>query len=300
MRRNRQQSKSVSHLQSTRSIPQVVVYHPNSQMLQPLHLAKQMWRDLLLSRGLAWQLMRRDISAKYRQSVLGILWAFLPALMMAIGFSAAKGSGVINIDNTDLPYPAYIMFSVSLWQTFIEALNGPVQAVSTAKSMLARINFPREALILAKLGELGFNFGIKFIFIVVLFLWFRIPVTWSVILAPVALIHLIAFGTFLGMLLAPIGALYQDVSMGLTLFTGLWLFITPVVYPIPQSGPFAAIVKLNPVTPLLVTVRELATTGVISNPTGFWLCSAIALFGLLFAWVVYRLALPFVVERISS
>jgi lipopolysaccharide transport system permease protein len=259
-----------------------------------------MWRDLLMSRDLAWQLMRRDISAKYRQSVLGFLWAFLPALIMAVGFTAAKGSGVVNIGNTDLPYPAYIMFSMTLWQTFVEALNAPVQAVATAKSMLSRINFPREALILAKLGEIGFNFGIKFVFIVALFLWFRIPVTWSVLLAPVALIHLIAFGTFLGLLLAPIGALYQDVSMGLTLITGLWLFITPVVYPIPQTGPFAEIVKLNPVTPLLVTVRELATTGIISNPTGFWVCSAIALFGLLFAWVVYRLALPFVVERISS
>ncbi|MBW4441659.1 MAG: ABC transporter permease [Plectolyngbya sp. WJT66-NPBG17] len=300
MRRNRPRSRPTRNLQAARSLPQVAVYHPDSQMLHPLRLVREMWRDLLMSRDLAWQLMRRDISAKYRQSVLGFLWAFLPALIMAVGFTAAKGSGVVNIGNTDLPYPAYIMFSMTLWQTFVEALNAPVQAVATAKSMLSRINFPREALILAKLGEIGFNFGIKFVFIVALFLWFRIPVTWSVLLAPVALIHLIAFGTFLGLLLAPIGALYQDVSMGLTLITGLWLFITPVVYPIPQTGPFAEIVKLNPVTPLLVTVRELATTGIISNPTGFWVCSAIALFGLLFAWVVYRLALPFVVERISS
>ncbi|WP_348242655.1 ABC transporter permease [Leptolyngbya sp. DQ-M1] len=269
-------------------------------MLNPLRLFRAMWFDLLGSRSLAWQLIRRDISAKYRQSFLGLFWAFLPALIMAAGFSLARGSGVINIGKTDLPYPAYIMFSMTLWQTFVEALNAPVQAVAGAKSMLCRVNFPREALILAKLGEVGFNFGIKLIFIVALFLWFRIPVTWSAILAPVALIHLIAFGTFLGLLLAPISALYQDVSMALTLMTGLWLFVTPVVYPIPQTGAFAQIVALNPVTPLLVTVRELATTGIVSNPTGFWIASAIALFGLLFAWIFYRLALPFVVERISS
>lgn len=279
---------------------QVVVYRPDSQMRNPLRLFRDMWSDLLASRELAWQLTRRDISAKYRQSFLGILWAFLPALIAAVGFSLAKGSGVVNIGNTDLPYPAYIMFSMALWQTFVEAINAPVQAVATAKSMLSRINFPREALILAKLGEIGFNFGIKLIFIVALFLWFRIPVTWSVFLAPVALIHLIALGTFLGLLLAPIGALYQDISMGLTLITALWLFITPVVYPVPQGGVFGQIVQLNPVTPLLVTVRELATTGIVSNPTGFWMASAIALFGLAFAWIVYRLGMPFVVERISS
>jgi lipopolysaccharide transport system permease protein len=287
-------------MRKRRERSQAVIYRADSQMKHPIHLAQEMWHDLLASRGLAWQLMRRDISAKYRQSFLGILWAFMPALIMAVGFTLAKGSGVLNISNTDLPYPAYIMFSMSLWQTFVEALNAPIQAVASAKSMLSRINFPREALILAKLGEVSFNFAIKLIFIVGLFIWFKIPVTWSVLLAPVALIHLIAFGTFLGMLLAPIGALYQDVTMGITLITGLWLFITPVVYPIPQGGGFGQLVQLNPVTPLLVTIRELATTGVISNPQGFWISSAIALFGLLIAWIVYRLALPFVVERISS
>jgi lipopolysaccharide transport system permease protein len=192
------------------------------------------------------------------------------------------------------------MFSMTLWQTFTEALNGPPQAVSSAKAMLARINFPREALILAKLGEVFFNFAIKLILIVGLFIWFKIPVTWSVILAPVALIHLILLGTFIGLLLAPMSALYQDFTKGLTLIIGFWLFLTPVVYPIPSDGVFGTIVKLNPVTPLLVTTRELATTGIISEPQGFWIVSLITILGLLLAWIFYRLAMPFVVERISS
>jgi lipopolysaccharide transport system permease protein len=56
-----------------------------------------------------------------------------------------------------------------LWQTFVDALNGPVQAVSNAKPMLARINFPSEALLLAKLGEVVFNFAVKLILIVSIF-----------------------------------------------------------------------------------------------------------------------------------
>jgi lipopolysaccharide transport system permease protein len=277
-----------------------VVYRPESRMKNPRQLFQDMWRDLLASRELAWRLLIRDISAKYRQSFLGIVWAFIPPVVMAAGFTVAKGSGVLNIGATELPYPAYVMFSMTLWQTFVEALNNPVQAVTSAKSMLARINFPREALILAKLGETFFNFGIKLILILGLFVWFQIPVTWSVVLAPVALIHLVLLGTFIGMLLAPLGALYQDFSMGLTLITGFWLFLTPVVYPVPSNGVFGSIVKLNPVTPLLVTTRELATTGVISDPQGFWVASLIAVLGLLLAWVFYRLAMPFVVERISS
>ncbi|MDJ0688919.1 MAG: ABC transporter permease [Xenococcaceae cyanobacterium MO_188.B32] len=277
-----------------------VVYTPKSRMKQPALLLKELWRDLLASRELAWQLLVRDINAKYRQSLLGVVWAFIPPIITAAGFTLAKGNGVINIGNTDLPYPAYVMFSMTLWQTFVEALNGPIQAVTSAKSMLARINFPREAIILSKLGEVFFNFGIKLILIFLLFLWFKMPVTGSVIIAPVALIHLVLLGTFLGLMLAPMGALYKDISMGVTLVTGFWLFLTPVVYPVPSEGMFGAIVRLNPVTPLLVTTRELATTGVISDPVGFWIASGMSVVGLIVAWIIYRVAMPYVVERISS
>lgn len=277
-----------------------VVYTPESTIRHPIKLFKQMGQDLLAARELAWRLMVRDISAQYRQSFLGIAWAFLPPIVMAAGFSLAKDANVINVGATDLPYPAYVMFSTALWQTFVEALNGPVQAVSVAKPMLARVNFPREALILAKVGEVFFNFAIKLILIVALFLWFQVTVSWTVILAPVALIHLVLLGTFLGVLLAPLGVLYQDVSKGLTMITGFWLFLTPVIYPVPSQGTFGSLVKLNPVTPLLVTTRELATTGVVSDPYRFWVVSIITLVGLLLTWVAFRIAMPFVVERVSS
>jgi len=280
-------------------LPQAI-YTPESTLRHPIQLCRQMWRDLLASRELAWRLLVRDISAQYRQSFLGIAWAFLPPIVMAASFTLANNAKVINIGATDLPYPAYVMFSTALWQTFVEALNGPVQAVTAAKSMLARVNFPREALILSKIGEVFFNFAIKLILIVALFVWFRIPINWTVILTPVPLIHLVLFGTFIGILLAPLGVLYQDVSRGITLITGFWLFLTPVVYPVPKEGVFGLLVSLNPVTPLLVTARELATTGVVSEPLSFWLVSLISLMGLLLTWVAFRLAMPFVVERVSS
>jgi lipopolysaccharide transport system permease protein len=279
---------------------QRVVYRAESQIRRPKQLLRAMGRDLLASRELAWRLLVRDISAQYRQSFLGIVWAFLPPVVTALGFTLAKTNGIVNIGDTDLPYPAYVMFSMTLWQTFVESLNGPIQAVNQAKPMLAKINFPREAIILAKLGEVFFNFGIKLLLIAALFVWFKISVSWGVVLAPVALIHLVALGTFLGLLLAPVGALYQDFSRAILMITGFWLFLTPVVYPVPAGGVFGSVVKLNPVTPLLVTIRELTTTGMVSDPIGFWLVSTIAIIGLLISWVLYRISMPVVIERISS
>lgn len=277
-----------------------VFYTPESRLRHPLQLFREMGRDLLASRELAWRLMVRDISAQYRQSLLGIFWAFVPPIATALGLTLANSAKVLNVGATDLPYPAFVMFSVALWQTFVECVVGPVQAVTTAKPMLARVNFPREAIILAQLGQIGFNFGIKLILIVALFLWFHIPITGSVVVAPVALIHLVALGIGVGLLLAPLGALYEDVSKGLTLVMGVWLFLTPVIYPTPSNGVFATLVQWNPATPLLVTTRELATTGVVSDPNQFWIASLVALVGLLLGWLVYRIAMPFVIERISA
>jgi len=275
-------------------------YTSQSRLRHPLQLFREMWHDLLASRELAWQLLVRDIKAQYRQSFLGLFWAFIPPIATAIGLTLANNAQVISIGATDLPYPAYVMFSMALWQTFVEALNGPIQAVTKAKSMLAKINFPREALILSQIGQVGFNFAIKLILIVGLFIWYQIPVSWTVILAPVALVHLIALGTLFGLFLAPLGALYQDITRGLTFLTSAWLFLTPVIYPPPKTGLFGMVVNLNPVTPLLVTTRELATRATVSEPVAFWVASALAMGGLLLAWLVYRLAMPFIVERMSA
>lgn len=282
-----------------RSLPEVV-YTPESSLRHPMRLLREMWEQLKGSRTLAWRLMVRDIRAQYRQSFFGFAWIFLPPLVFAAGFTLAGNSKVINIATTELPYAAYVMFSVMLWQTFVDALNGPVQAVTNAKPMLARINFPSEALVLAKLGEVVFNFGVKLVLIVAIFIWYDMPVTWAASLAPLALMQLIILGTFFGLLLAPLGALYQDVAYGLTVFTTLWMFVTPVVFPLPTTGVFAAIVRANPVTPLLMTTRELATTGVVSDPYRFLLVSLIGIVGLFVTWIGFRAAMPFVIERVGA
>jgi lipopolysaccharide transport system permease protein len=277
------------------------VYTSESSLRHPAHLLRQMGRDFMASHDLARRLLVRDINAQYRQSFLGIIWAFVPPVAMAVGFTLARQSNVLNIGETTLPYPAYIMFSMTLWQTFVEAMMGPVQAISSAKPMLVRIKFPCEAIVLSKLGEVCFNFAIKLVLIIGLFLWYSMPVTGMVLLAPLALLSLIVLGTALGLFLAPISALYQDISKGLTLLTGIWFFLTPVVYPVPTGDSWGALlVRWNPVTPLLVTTRELATTGVVSSLHQFLLVSALNVVALLLAWLFYRLAMPFVVERMSS
>ena len=285
--------KSTSHLL-------VTIYTPESKLKQPLKLVREMWKDMLASRELARRLFVRDINAKYRKSILGFFWVFIPPVMTAFGLVAAKRAGVVNIEETELPYAAYVMLSMTLWQTFVEALNGPIVAVHQARPLLAKINFPREALVLAKLGEVGFNFAIKLIFIVCLFIYYRIQISVSLLLAPVALLNLIVLGTGIGLLLSPLGALYDDVQKVLTMIIAPWLLITPVIYPVPEGSWFGVVVGLNPVTPLLVTVRQLATSSVLTLSEGFWWSSAFGFICMYLGWVLFRLSMPYIVERMNA
>ena len=283
--------REVSH-----NLPRVV-YEPASQVRHPLQLIREMFHDSLAARGLAWQLFRRDISAQYRQSILGIVWAFVPPVVTAIGLTLAKDFKVLNLGETSIPYPAFVMVSMVLWQAFITSFNNMSQAARKAKGMLRKLKVPPEAFVLAGLGQIIFDFVIKLIPITFFFIWFKVPITWTVLLVPVAVIHLIMLGTGMGLMLTPLATLYGDVSKFMGYFTKGWLFLTPVLFPTPKGKYLSILFNLNPVTPLLVTARELATSGDISNPAGFWVCSGLAYICFILGWLIYRLSLPFLIER---
>ena len=277
-----------------------VVYTPESKMRHPHRLLSEMWHDLLASRELTWRLIVRDISAQYRQSLLGLFWAFLPPLATAAIFVILNRQEVFNVRETDLPYPAFVLIGTTLWAVFVDSVTAPQKSVTAAKSMLAKIKLPYEALILSAIGQVIFNLGVKVIILIVVFIAFRIPITWGLALSLFAILMLILLGILIGLLLTPIGVLYTDIATGLAIVINLWFFVTPVVYPPPQSFPFSLLTILNPVSPLLTGARDLMTKGTLENAGAFAVVSVLTLTGLAFAWILYRLSLPILIERISA
>lgn len=277
-----------------------IVYSPESQIRTPRLLLIQMWQDLKASRELAWRLFVRDLSAQYRQSLLGILWAFFPPIATGLVFIILQSKKVVNFGETDIPYSVYVLIGTTLWQIFVESLNAPLKSVIQAKSMLAKINFPREALIVSAFYQTVFGLLIKSVIIGGILMIFRVELTWGILLVPFAIFMLILHGMLIGLLLTPIGALYTDIQLSLVMITQFWFFVTPVVYPVPQTFPYSLIASLNPVTPLLIGARDLLTKGTLDNVIPFAVIGGLTLAALMAIWVFYRLALPIVIERMSS
>jgi lipopolysaccharide transport system permease protein len=279
-----------------------VVYTPESALRRPRQLLSAMGHDLLASRELAWRLLVRNISAQYRQSILGYLWAFLPPIATTLTFVFLNAQNIMNpsSENSGLPYPVYVMLGTLLWQGFVDAINSPLKLITSSRAMLAKVNFPREALILAGLGEVLFNFAIRIVLFIIVFVWFGISLPSTALLAPLGVFSLIALGLMIGVLLSPLGMLYQDVQRGITLLTSLWFFLTPVVYDPPSAWPASLLVTLNPVSPLLVTAREMLAGGPFTQIEGFWIVSGVTVLLFLAGWVFYRVSMPHLVERIGA
>ncbi|MEJ8568208.1 ABC transporter permease [Elongatibacter sediminis] len=276
------------------------VYTPDSELRHFGRLVRHMGQDLLASRELAWRLFVRNISAQYRQSLLGYVWAFVPPVFTSLIWIFLNSQNVFSIGDTGMPYVVFVITGTVLWQTFVDALNGPLQMVSESKSMLAKINFPREALILAGIGLVLFNFLIRALLLIGVMWWYGVPPQDGLVLAPLGVLALIGLGTMIGVLLTPLGVLYHDIGRGLTVATQALFFLTPVIYPVPKAAFAATLIGLNPVTPLLVSTRDWLTTGKASLLPGFLWVSGGTLALLFAGWILYRIAMPHLISRMSA
>lgn len=276
------------------------VFTPDSPLRNPLGMLKAMLSDLLASRELAWQLALRDIRAQYRQAALGLLWAFILPLANTAVWLFIQRTGIVTLQSTIIPYPVYVFSGTMLWAIFMDAVNAPLQQTTAAKPMLAKINFPREALVVSGIYQALFNAAIKVgVLLVALILLGVIP-GWGLVAFPVAILSLILAGTALGLLITPIGLLYTDVGKGLPLLLQFLMYLTPVVFPMPNSGWAATLFHFNPLTSIILTARNLLTGFTPEYISTFLLVNLGMLVLLGLVWVVYRVAMPILVERMSA
>jgi len=278
----------------------VTHYSPESRLRHPLIFLREMFSDLKDSRELAWRLMIRDISAQYRQTALGYFWAVFPPLVTSLVFILLKGSSVMEVENTKVPYAIYVLVGMIFWQLFVDALNAPLKVATESKAILSKINFPRESFILSGIGQVLFSFTIKIVLLAIVLVIFQIPVTWTLILTPIPLLGLLLLGTMLGILLMPIGLLYKDIQSALLIATSGLVFITPVGYTSDAGGLLGTLVKYNPITPPLTIARDLVFKGIPSELVPFFIIFGATLFLLFIGWMIYRLAIPIIIERIGA
>ena len=162
-----------------------------------------------------------------------MLWAFILPLANTVTWVFLSGAGIIKVAETALPYPVYVFTGTMLWAIFMDAMNAPLQQTNQARSMLAKLNFPREALLVSGIYQTLFNAGIKIGLLLGALLVMGINPGWGLLLFPLGLLSLILVGTAIGLLITPIGMLYTDIGRALPLLMQFLMYLTPVLFPMP-------------------------------------------------------------------
>jgi lipopolysaccharide transport system permease protein len=276
-------------------------YTPELALRHPWKLLSGLLEDIYRGRELAWRLFVRDFQAQFRQTYLGYLWAFLPPLFTSLTFIFLQSQGIVNIQGVGKSYAAFAMIGTLLWQTFAEAIQAPLQSILNAKPMLAKINFPREAILVAGLYGVLLNLLIRFLLIGgVLLVWKIVPGV-GLLTLPIWIVGLVFLGFALGLALLPLGGLYGDVLKSLPILLQFWMLLTPVVYPARTEGWLGWLCSWNPVAPLISLARA-SLTGDSLLPQGALgiLATLFSLFLCLMGLIGYRIVMPRIIERIGG
>ena len=214
------------------------------------------WAEIWRYRELLYFLAWRDVTIRYKQTVLGGLWAFIQPFIKLVVFSVIFG-GLAKIDSEGYPYPIFVFAGLLPWQFFSESLSRSSSSVAGSANLITKVYFPRLIVPLSSAGACLVDFAISFAILFGLMLWYGVPITLSTlaIVPLVVLTILAALGA--GILLSAFNVAYRDFQYLVPFGIQIWFFLTPVVYPvraIPQKWQW--LLALNPMTGIVDAYRS--------------------------------------------
>jgi len=259
---------------------------------------REMAVSLFQSKELIWRLFVRDFSAKYRQSLLGILWALLNPIITVGIFVFLNRAGILNIGETSVPYPIFALIGLSIYGIFSTGLSVCSNSIIGAGAMVAKINFCKISLVIASMGQAVMDFLVRLGLIIILFIIYGITPQWTFFIFPFTVLPLVLLTLGLGLILSLLAGVFRDVIHLISFFTTLFLFMMPVLYPAPSEGIFAALNAWNPLANLIIGCRDFLISGTFSDSHGFLWASAFSILLFFISWRIFFISESRIAERV--
>jgi lipopolysaccharide transport system permease protein len=274
-----------------------MIYTPDSQRKIKwfiwIHFAKDIWK----SRELIWRLFLRDFTVRYRQSIFGYLWALIPPIITVALFVFLSHSRVLSIGETNLPYVLYALWGISLWQLFAGCLIACTNSLTIAGTLVTKVNFPKESLVIAAIGQPLIDFLIRLMPIIVVFFWYGIVPAWTAMFIPIILLFIIMLSLGIGFFLSAANLVFRDIGNLLSVLMIFGMFLAPVLYPPPTEWPFLLINLINPFSPLLIATHDLIAYGYLSNLFSLICTSIFSISLFIIGWQIFHITMPRIAER---
>lgn len=250
--------------------------------------------QLLKIRDLVWAWTIRTLRGRYQQSALGWFWAIVQPMATVAIFSIVF-TRIVPVDTEGIPYILFSYAAVAPWTLLASSITDMANSLVQNMNLVGKIYFPREALpIAAMLARLA-DFAVSFILLIVLVIFFRIPVNpLGFLYLPLVLLIQLALMLGLGIGSAALNVFYRDVDPLLKLVTQLWFYATPILYPVslvPEKWEW--VYFLNPMAGVIAAYRDVLIYNTL--PGAYLLPSAVVSFAILFAgyWIFKRVEFQF-------
>jgi lipopolysaccharide transport system permease protein len=190
------------------------------------------WKELWRYRELFYFFSWRDVKLRYKQTVLGFLWAVLQPLVMMMIFTFFFGRA-LNIPSQNIPYPVYVLSGLVIWNLFSTGLTGAAQSMANNSLIVNKIYFPRLVIPVAAVLVSLFDFVIAFALLVVMLVWYGQSVAITALLYwPLAVVVAVVATMGLGCWLSALNLKYRDIRYVIPFLIQILFFLTPVIYPI--------------------------------------------------------------------
>lgn len=226
------------------------VIKPKERLLQVDF--KELWRY----RDLCMLFVRRNITTQYKQTILGPLWYIIQPVMTVIMYMVVFG-GIANISTDGLPQPLFYLSGICLWQYFNDCLSKTSSTFTANAGIFGKVYFPRMVVpistVISNLLRFGIQFGL-FLVVYAVYQLFIIPgqihTNWYALLLPVLVLMLAGLALGFGVLFSSLTTKYRDMQLLLDFFVRLWMYATPVIYPLSTitNEKLRFVMSLNPLT----------------------------------------------------
>ncbi|HIC92479.1 MAG TPA: hypothetical protein EYP21_10580 [Syntrophaceae bacterium] len=252
---------------------------------------KEMINELIQYRHLLFMLTWRDIKIRYKQSVMGFLWAiFMPMMIVAAGILVKKAFSILSGNPMNLSQIASVSVKALPWAFFVGSIRFATNSLIGNMNLVTKIYFPREVFPLSSVLASLFDFTVASSVLIIILTIARIGVSIHLLWLPVLLILLILITAGLGMILACANLFFRDVKYIVEVILTFGIFFTPVFYEAEMFGKWAPVILLNPIGAILEAINAVVVLH--HAPNMYWLgYSALwAVFGFLLAWNIFHRA----------
>lgn len=237
---------------------------------------------------LLFNLTRRTIRVRYKQSAFGIGWAILQPLTLVLIFVLIF-SKLLKIPSDDIPYPLFVYSALLPWMLFGNSLVAATTSLEANAGLIRKIKLPREIFPLAGVLAGLVDFGIGLVIFFGMMMWYGVGINWALLWIGPILVVQVAFTLGLCLLLAPLNAYYRDVRVALPLMTQVWMYSTPIIYPLSTVPERLRMwYMLNPMAGVVDSWRSVLAEGVAPDMGYLGIAAAGAGVLLIVGYIVFK------------